>query len=207
MIQRANNNSPFAMIKIDVLRSGLLTLEELGLYTVMLSRTDNWEFSEFVLARELGMTPGEVHDILKRLERKGFTRERMGRRGSVWDLYELSDLLPKGEPHRDYTVPQDVAKAFVDSVMKQGTDTLRKSPEDPLKTEPDRNSEPGNESFVSAPEHAVCPPDRGTAPPDGEGKPMSREEIGRTLIEFAAKLRQHAAAQKTGGMGLPNAGR
>ena len=80
MIQRNNEKTPFTAIKNKVLFSGLLTLEELGLYAVMLSKPVNWEFSEFVLARELKTTPGEIRYLLKRLEQKGFARERSGRR-------------------------------------------------------------------------------------------------------------------------------
>ena len=171
MIQRANNKSPFTMIKIDVLRSGLLTLEEIGLYVMMLSRPDNWEFNEFVLSRELGTTQREVHDLLKRLERKGFARERKGRYGTVWDLFELSEQLPMRVTHKDNSVPQNVAKAFVDSIIQQGTNVVQTA----VKPEPDCEN------------------------------PMTREEIGQRLIDFAGKLRQNATTQKASASGLPNA--
>ena len=90
MIERSNEKTPYTAIKNKVLRSGFLALEELGLYAVMLSKPDNWEFSEFVLARELGTAQKEIHGILKRLEQKGFVRERSGRYGTVWDLFEVS---------------------------------------------------------------------------------------------------------------------
>ena len=114
MIERTHNRTLFTAVRIDVLRSGLLTAEEIGLYTLMLSRPDNWEFSEFVLARELGTTPTDVRSILKRLEQKGFARERKGRYGTVWDLYELSAQLPA---KKDHTIPQEVAKTFVDGIL------------------------------------------------------------------------------------------
>ena len=181
MIQRANIRSPFAMIRIDVLRSGFLTLEELGLYMVMLSRPDNWEFSEFVLARELGTTPRTVHDLLKRLEGKGFARERKGRHGTVWDLFELSEQLPKGEQRKDHTVPQRVAKVFVDSLMANATNAVQTAGD----AKPDALRE----------QNAV-------PVPDGE-KTMTREEIGQKLIDFSGKLRQVADAQKAGASCLP----
>ena len=181
MIQRANIRSPFAMIRIDVLRSGFLTLEELGLYMVMLSRPDNWEFSEFVLARELGTTPRTVHDLLKRLEGKGFARERKGRHGMVWDLFELSEQLPKGEQRKDHTVPQRVAKAFVDSLMANATNAVQTAGD----AKPDALREQN-----AVPE------------PDGE-MPMTREEIGQKLIDFSGKLRQVASEQKAGASCLP----
>lgn len=168
------------MIRIDVLRSGFLTLEELGLYTVMLSRTDNWEFSAFVLSRELGMTPGEVHDILKQLERKGFTRERNGRYGPVWDLYELSEQLPKGKQHRDYTVPQDVAKHLVDRLMSGQKPVLR------------QNTEHAEQNAERAP---------------GDERTMTNEEMANAFFAQAEKLRKIAAERKYNGSDrLPNAG-
>ena len=172
--------SPFAMIKIDVLRSGLLTLEELGLYVMMLSRPDNWEFSEFVLARELGTTPREVHDLLKRLERKGFARERQGRYGTVWDLFELSEQLQRGEPYKDYTVPQSVAKTFVDSILQKETNASQNT----------GNAKP------DVPQQPECVQDA--------GQPMTREQIGQTLMDYAKKLKQDAAARKAGATDLPN---
>ena len=181
MIQRANNKLPFAMIKIDVLRSGLLTLEELGLYTVMLSRTDNWDFSEFVLSRELGMTPGEVHDILKRLERKGFTRERKGRYGPVWDLFELSDQLPKRKQHRDYIVPQDVAKPLVDRLLSGQKPVLQ------------QNTEHAEQDAERAPE---------------DERTMTNEEMANAFFAQAEKLRKIAAERRYNGSDrLPNADR
>lgn len=155
MIKRTNNHSPFAMIKIEVLRSGLLTAEEIGLYTLMMSRTDNWEFSELVLARELNMNPSEVRQLLKRLEQKGFTRERKGTYGPVWDLFELSDQLKqhRDKTRVDYTIPQDVAKAFVDRMMTQGRrEPQKRSEEDAAAPQEVSNEEMAQKFFEKAEE-------------------------------------------------------
>ncbi|MBQ5990997.1 MAG: hypothetical protein IJL62_00430 [Clostridia bacterium] len=93
MIERNAEKTPYTAVKNKVIRSGMLSAEELGLYTVMLSKPDYWEFSEFVLARELNAAPAEIRRILKRLEQKGFARERTGSRGAVWDLYEISCFM------------------------------------------------------------------------------------------------------------------
>lgn len=166
MIKRTTNQSPFAMIKIDVLRSGMLTADEIGLYTLMMSRTDNWEFSEFVLARELHTNPSEVRQLLKRLEQKGFTRERKGKYGPVWDLFELSDQLPQRRYKTcgDYTVPQDVAEAFVDRFMLQG------------KREPQKRIEE---------DHDAAAPQKAT-----------NEEMAQKFFEKAEELRKVAAEQR-----------
>ena len=94
MIERSKKRVSYTAIKNRVLRCGMLHADEIGLYAVMLSRPDYWEFSEFVLARELDSTPNEIRFILKRMEQKGFTRERRGAHGPVWDLIELSALMP-----------------------------------------------------------------------------------------------------------------
>ena len=176
MIQRANNKSPFTMIKIDVLRSGLLTIEELGLYVMMLSRPDNWEFNEFVLSRELGTTQREVHDLLQRLERKGFARERKGRYGTVWDLYELSDQLPKGRTRKDYTVPQNVAKAMVERLMSAEQPILQRNREEQA--------------------------DQDAAPVQYGERTMTNEEMAKAFFTQAEKLRKIAAEKKSNA--LPN---
>ena len=189
MIQRNNEKTPFTAIKNKVLFSGLLTLEELGLYAVMLSKPVNWEFSEFVLARELKTTPEEIRYLLKRLEQKGFARERRGRYGPVWDLYEISDQIPKGSPQKDWTVPQSVAKAFVDRMMQQGADRKPSAVNDP---KPDSNAE----SEASVESIDTKPTDK----KDGS-QPMTREQIGQTLIDFAVKLRRNAIQRNAD---LPN---
>ena len=184
MVYKAKEKALFAPIRIDVLRSGMLTAEEIGLYATMLSRTENWEFSEFVLARELKTTPEEIRHLLKRLEQKGFTRERRGRYGTVWDLYELSDQLPKGSTQKDYTVPQSVAKAFVERMMQQGA------------------HEGAVRENASMPDEANGrdnPSDMQSEPPmsrEGNGNvPMTREEIGQKLID----LRQRCGRTRSKG--------
>ena len=178
MIERNNEKMPYTIIKNRVLNSGFLTLEELGLYIVMLSKPDNWEFSEFVLARELGTTPSDVHGILKRLEQKGFTRERKGRYGTVWDLFELSDQLPAHSPvrRRNYTIPQDTAKAMIERLM-----SAEKAVNQPISEEPV--------------EQIVASPDEGE-------RTMTNEEMAKVFFAQAEKLRKIAAEKK--GNALPN---
>ena len=94
MIERTKEMTPFTAIRNRVLRSGMLSADEIGVYATMLSRPDSWEFSEWILARELNTTPKDVRTVLKRLEQKGFARERSGRKGAVWDLYEISNFMP-----------------------------------------------------------------------------------------------------------------
>lgn len=158
MIHRTNRKTPYAAIKIDVLRNGKLSADELGLYTLMMSRTDSWEFSAFVLARELGTSPNEVQDILCRLEQKGFTQQRRGKYGPVWDLYELPDRIPScvSKTKRDYTIPQTVAEAYTDRLMTEKTNT--------------------------------------------DEQPLTREQIGKKLISYAAELRKNAEKQKISGL-------
>ena len=169
MIERSNEKTPYTAIKNKVLRSGFLALEELGLYAVMLSKPDNWEFSEFVLARELGTSQKEVHGILKRMEQKGFVRERSGRYGTVWDLFEMSEQLPDRaiEPRRNYTVPQATAKAFVDSVMRKVRDS-----------KPDAEREQKDE------------------PEKPEERQMTSEEIAQAFFKKAEELKKIAAERK-----------
>ena len=88
MIYRDENRGFFTRLSNEVLRMPVMTLNELGLYAVMLSRPDNWEFSDYVLSKQLGISTGEVQILLRGLERKGYVRQRMGRNGAVWDLYE-----------------------------------------------------------------------------------------------------------------------
>ncbi len=92
MIFRSKERKQFTRIPQSVLNIRVFTLEELGLYTAMLSKPNNWEFSEYVLSRDFHTTPDDIHRVLKRLELKGFVRERPGRNGRVWDLYEESSL-------------------------------------------------------------------------------------------------------------------
>ena len=112
MIERSKEKTPYTAIRNRVLRSGMLSADEIGVYATMLSRPDTWEFSEFILARELNTTPKDVRSVLKRLEQKGFTRERLGRKGAVWDLYEISSFMPDEKPSAEETLsdPQKPAE-------------------------------------------------------------------------------------------------
>ena len=88
MITRNKNKGMFTAISTSFLRDPKMELEEIGLFAVMLSRPDNWEFNEFVLARDLAVPASRIRSILESLEKKGYTKERKGKRGVVWDLFE-----------------------------------------------------------------------------------------------------------------------
>ena len=92
MIERNPDREPYTAVKNRIIYQGGLTPEELGLYTNMLSRPVDWEFNEFVLAREFSVSVGQIRRLLESLAAKGYTRERKGRYGPVWDLYERSIL-------------------------------------------------------------------------------------------------------------------
>ena len=88
MIQRDKNRGYYTRIANAVLRDASLNLRERGLLSTMLSRPDNWDFSEFVLAKELSVPAPEVRALLEALERKGYVKMRLIRGGTVWDAYE-----------------------------------------------------------------------------------------------------------------------
>ena len=98
MITRRTQFKPFTTVGTDIIFRGGMTPEELGVYTAMSAKPDNWDFNEQVLARELHISQAEVHRILKGLERKGYVRERMGRFGATWDFYETPFMRPDPAP-------------------------------------------------------------------------------------------------------------
>jgi hypothetical protein len=108
MIERNENRGLFTRISNAVLRDPSMSAEELGLYASMLSRPDNWEFSEYVLSKQFGTTPQEIRRILLSLERKGYTRERRGRYGPVWDLFERPEKpQPAPQPPEPAAAPAE----------------------------------------------------------------------------------------------------
>lgn len=156
MIIRNEHRKQFTKVDTELARNGTFRPEELGLYVTMLSHTDNWDFHEKALARELGTTPEEIRAILLRLEMKGFAVSRTSRYGLTWDLIER----PEEIQNDDDFPPQEE-----DGIW------LIKQP-----------------NFDAAHD---CEP--------------SEDGIGQKLIDFARQMKQNAAAQKTGGSGLPNA--
>ncbi len=88
MIYRIKKRGYYTVIANEFLRDASMPLSVRGLFAVMLSRPDNWDFSEFALAKELRMPSSEVCALLESLERKGYAKRRKGRYGTVWDLYE-----------------------------------------------------------------------------------------------------------------------
>ena len=104
MIIRNEHRKQFTKVDTELARNGTFRPEELGLYVTMLSHTDNWDFHEKALARELHTTPEEIRAILERLEMKGFAASRTSRYGLTWDLiekpeeiYDDDDLTPQEE--------------------------------------------------------------------------------------------------------------
>lgn len=122
MIERRTNKTPFVAVASSVIRSGGLTPEELGLYACMAAKPDNWEFVDFVLARECGTTPQEIRRILNGLERKGYVRERSGRHGAVWDFFETAKLperTPELKAEGERTLSNtEMAQRFFDQAKK-----------------------------------------------------------------------------------------
>lgn len=97
MIVRNEHRKQFTKVDTELARNGTFRPEELGLYVTMLSHTDNWDFHEKALARELGTTPEEIRAILLRLEMKGFAVSRTGRYGVTWDLIEKPEEIKEDE--------------------------------------------------------------------------------------------------------------
>ena len=104
MIIRNEHKKQYTKVDIDIARNGTLRPDELGLYVTMLSHTDDWDFHEKALARELDTTPEEIRAILERLEMKGFAVSRTSRYGITWDLiekpeetYDEDDFPPQEE--------------------------------------------------------------------------------------------------------------
>ena len=110
MITRRKQFKPFAPIGTDVIYHGNLTPEELGIYVAMAAKPDSWEFNEQVMARELQVSQEEIHRLLLKLERKGYTRSRTGRYGLTWDFFEspCPVILPNVQPKRE--APQEQPK-------------------------------------------------------------------------------------------------
>lgn len=88
MIIRNENKRQYTKVETEIARNGTFRPEELGVYVAMLSHTDDWDFHEKALSRELNTTPEEIRGILLRLEQKGFARSHESRYGLTWDLIE-----------------------------------------------------------------------------------------------------------------------
>ena len=104
MIIRNEHKKQFTKVDTELARNGTFRPEELGLYVTMLSHTDNWDFHEKALSRELCTTPEEIRAILERLAMKGFAVSRASRYGMTWDLiekpeetYDEDDFPPQEE--------------------------------------------------------------------------------------------------------------
>lgn len=138
MIERDPKREPYTAVRNRIIYSEGLSLEELGLYTAMLSRPVNWDFSEFVLARDFSVPASRIRSILESLAKKGYTRERKGRYGTVWDLFEqpaqrnvsaeVMDLIaktakaasmPKPSAPKQETEPEPPKRTLSDGQMAQ----------------------------------------------------------------------------------------
>lgn len=91
MIQRRNKDERFIPVTSRLIRDREISTEAVGVFARMAAKPDNWEFNEFAMANELHLPRESVRRILLELERKGFVRQRHGRYGTVWDLYESPD--------------------------------------------------------------------------------------------------------------------
>ena len=91
MIQRRDRDERFTPITSRLIRDKEISTEAVGVFARMAIKPDNWEFNEFAMANELRLPRESVHVILLELERKGYVRQRRGRYGTVWDLYESPD--------------------------------------------------------------------------------------------------------------------
>ncbi len=136
MIVRSNEHRQYVLIRHAVIRYGGLTLPELGLYMVMMIRPDHWAFHEKTLAKERNLDPEEIRRLLKGLESKGFTQERVGPYGRYWDLYEL---------------PGHVAEAARNAAKENDEGPKEKAsvPEPPAATEPSAATEPAEQDFTN----------------------------------------------------------
>ena len=92
VIIRNEHKKQYTKVDVDIARNGTLRPDELGLYVTMLSHTDDWNFHEKALSRELNTTPEEIRAILERLEMKGFAVSRTSRYGITWDLIEKPEV-------------------------------------------------------------------------------------------------------------------
>lgn len=164
MIVRNPNKKRFTKVDWSLARSGTLRPDELGLYTLMLSHSDNWDFSEKALIRETDATPEELRDILHRLEKKGFTERRKNRFGTVWDLIE------------DPQSPEEVDR--VRRILSEEEAEKRGDGIDIIKSESGNASpqDPENEPKPEAPTPAA--------------PQMTNEEMAQSFFALAEKLRK-----------------
>ncbi len=166
MIIRNQNKRQFTMVDTKLVRSRLLRPDELGLYTLMLSHTDNWNFNEKVLSRETDATYDEIRDILYRLEEKGFAVQRVDRFGVVWDLIED---------------PSQQRNAADDSVcMRQSsgeTGSANAHPPQTCDSGKDKTPAPGPTASAESPQ-------------------MTHEQMATNFFALAEKLKKEAAARK-----------
>ena len=134
MIYRNRNRRQFTAVPYEIIQSNQLSLDELGLYTAMLSRPDNWEFSEFELSHSLHMTPSAIISLLTSLSLKGFTQQRRGRYGTVWDLYECPEAPARKSLPSEQAVRLIAETAKAASVPKPSVPKPETEPDPPKRT-------------------------------------------------------------------------
>jgi DNA-binding MarR family transcriptional regulator len=167
MVERLKERSQYVQICNAVVRFGGLTLSELGLYSLMLVRPDHWDFYATALAKETGLSKGEIVTMLRNMERKGFVRERAGRYGNCWDLFE---------------VPERVAKAAAEAAAGSGQESRPVEPSEQPPA-PDAGQEKGSED-------EVCPS------PRCDAHKLTHEQMAQTFFDQANKLKRIAEARK-----------
>ncbi len=166
MIIRNQHKRQFTMVDTKLVRSRLLRPDELGLYTLMLSHTDDWNFNEKTLSREADAARGEIRAILNRLREKGFVMQRRDRFGVVWDLIE------------DPSQQRNAADASVSMRQLHG-ETGSANAQQPQTCDSGKDKTPAPGPTASA-----------------ESPQMTHEQMATNFFALAEKLKKEAAARK-----------
>ncbi len=218
MIIRNHNKRQFTMVDTKLVRSRLLRPDELGLYTLMLSHTDNWNFNEKVLSRETDAAYDEIRDILYRLEEKGFAVQRVDRFGVVWDLIEdpsqgryatnSSDRMRRtyGETARAHV--QNPSPTCMGPGQEMTTDTEKTPKKDPDAERrrwerSEREAEERGDGIwlirtgdMALPEGDPAKTQDQIPSTSAESPQMTHEQMATNFFALAEKLKKEAAARK-----------
>ena len=104
MIHRAEHSDGYTVINNAILRDVRLSDGARCLLVFMLSMSDDWNFSEFALAKALGISKGTVKARVAELKKLGYIKTTMntGERGrftsctwEIWEEPDASDISPR----------------------------------------------------------------------------------------------------------------
>ncbi len=218
MIIRNQNKRQFTMVDTKLVRSRLLRPDELGLYTLMLSHTDNWNFNEKVLSRETDAACDEIRDILYRLEEKGFAVQRVDRFGVVWDLiedpsqgrYATNSSARMRRPYGETACAhvQNPSPTCMGPGQEMTTDTEKTPKKDPdaerrRRERSEREAEERGDGIwlirtgdIDLPEGDPVKTQDQIPTASAESPQMTHEQMASNFFALAEKLKKEAAARK-----------